>query len=83
VLDGHNGVEYPAELQDGIDCYGRIVDLDFVVCEYLPQETMVCVWYTELLVVVHVPEACVQSIDGGSKDKYISVPVCLVYVIHT
>jgi hypothetical protein len=83
VLDGHNGVEYLAEPQDGIDCYGRIVDPDFVVGECLPQETMVCVWYTELLVVVHVPEACVQSMKGGSKDKYISVPVSLVYAIHT
>jgi hypothetical protein len=83
VLDGHNGVEYPAEPQDGIDCYGRIVDPDFVVCEYLPQETMVCVWYTELPVVVHVPEARVQSIEGRSKDKYVSVPVSLVYAIHT
>jgi hypothetical protein len=83
VLDGHNSVEYLAKPQDGIDCYGRIVDLDFVVGECLPQEIIVCVWYTKLLVVVHVLEACVQSIKGGSKDKYILVPVSLVYAIYT
>jgi hypothetical protein len=83
VLGGHNGVEYLAELQDGIDCYGCIVDWDFPVCECLLQELVVCVWYTELLVVVYVPETRVQAMEGGSEDKNISISVSLVYTIHT
>jgi hypothetical protein len=44
---------------------------------------VVCVWYTELLVVVYVPETRVQAMEGGSEDKNISISVSLVYTIHT
>lgn len=63
-LQGCNQVHNPIVPQDRINAHSSIVPPHFLVSQLLAQEGMLGMWVTETPVVVDVPEARVDAVDG-------------------
>jgi hypothetical protein len=68
-LQRYDGVHDPIEAQNWINSNGHVVPPDLLVAQLFPKEAVFGVRISKTPVVIDIPEAGVNTVDGGERNE--------------